>query len=105
MSLMVWGSRLAVLILYFNLVTLDPHAPQVYCSCVCVSPVRFFHTVTNWPRRPTHCLGVAIDDFKCFFFFFFFVKQPLRKPTGFASKLLAHLSAILLTLAGTQAYI
>ena len=35
---------------------------------------------------------------------FFFVKQPLRKATEFVLKLLAHLSAILLFLAGTQAY-
>ena len=84
------------------LLTLGAHAPQCYSSwlCLCVR-FAFFHTVTNRPRRPTDRLSAAINWFKMCFF----VEQPLRKATEFASKLLAHLSAILLAITGAQAYI
>ena len=83
-----------------QLLTFGAHASQrvtvVGCVCVCVCPVQFFHTVTNRPRRPTDRLSAAIDLFKTCFF----VKQPLRKATEFALKLLTHLPASLLALAG-----
>ena len=66
--------------------------------CLCAS---FFHTVTNWPRRPTDRLSTASDWSKTCFF----VKQPLRKATELASKLLAQLSAILFALTSARAYV
>ena len=46
-----------------KLLILGVHESQGYSSWVCVfvCPVRFFHTVTNRPRRPTGHLSAAID--------------------------------------------
>ena len=48
--------------------TLGAHAPQGYSSLVCVCVrLPFFHTVTNWPRRPMDRISAANDKFKtCF---------------------------------------
>ena len=47
-----------------------------------------FHTVTKWFRRPTDHFSAAKYSIKMSFLF---VKQPLRKATEFASKLLLQL--------------
>ena len=68
--------------------------------CVCV-PGATFHTVTNWPQRPTKCLSAAEDSITTCFFF---VKQLLHKATEFALKLLVQVPAILFAFASTRVY-
>ena len=80
------------------------HAPQGYssCVCLCVCPVRFLQTVTNWPRRPTGRLSTAI----AWFIMSFFCKTASSRSYRIqVAAILAHLSAIFLALAGVQVYI
>ena len=73
------------------------------CVCVCVCPVRFFQTVPNQPRIPTDRLSAAIAWFiTCFLFS---KTASLWSYRYRVSAVLAHLSAILLALAGARAYI
>ena len=62
--------------------------------------VQFFHIVTNWPKETTNHLSAAKDSIKMYFF----VKQPIRKTTEFALKLLMQLSTILFAFASAQVY-
>ena len=85
-----------------TLLIVGAHAPQGYSSWECLRvQFTFLHTVTNWPRRPADHLSIANDWIKTLVLF---VKQPLCKATELASKLLAHLSAILFSLTSTRAY-
>ena len=72
-----------------------------YSSWLCLCPVQFFHTVTNWPRRPTDRLNAAKYLIKTWSFF---VKHLLYKATKFTMKLLVQLSASLFVFASTRAY-
>ena len=70
------------------------------CVCVCVCPVVFpfsYELAKKTYGSPERCNRLIKA---CFL-----VKQPLCKATKFALKLLAHMSGILLALAGTQACI
>ena len=83
------------------LIILGAHASQGYstwvCLWVCACLVQFFQTVTNWPRRLTDCLSVAIV-ITCLI-------ASSRSYRIQVAAILANLLAILLAVAGARAYI
>ena len=87
-----------------SLLTLGAHALQGNSSWVgaWLCPVRFFQTVMNRPGRPTDYLSTAI----AWFITWFFHKTAFSRRYRFwVAAILAHLSAILLGLAGVRVYI